>query len=106
MKNYLQMKNSSVKAILFTLTVVALAACNPLNKMSKNSDVVKFEATPDPLEMHGDSVEVTVKGTYPTKYFHKKAKVTITPVFKANGEVVKEFKSMDFQGEKPKVKVK
>lgn len=96
------MKKNTIKS----LTVIAIAsmgimACNPLNKMKRNTDVVNFNADPNPLEMHGDSVEVTVKGTYPTQYFHKKAKVKITPVFrKSDSTLVKEFDSMMFQGEK------
>ena len=96
------MKKNTIKS----LTVIAIAsmgimACNPLNKMKRNTDVVNFDAEPNPLEMHGDSVEVTVKGTYPTQYFHKKAKVKITPVFrKSDSTLVKEFDAMMFQGEK------
>lgn len=96
------MKNNTLKSLsLIAVASVGLIACNPLNKMKRNTDVVSFDSEPNPLEMHGDSVEVTVKGTYPTQYFHKKAKVTITPVFrKSDSTLVKEFKPMMFQGEK------
>lgn len=95
------MKHNTLKTLSFvTVASLGILACNPLNKMSKNTDVIEVSATPDPLELHGDSVEVNVTGTFPTKYFHKKAKVTVTPVFKVDSQIVKEFDSMDFQGEK------
>ena len=68
------MKSQTLKSIsLITVASAGLLACNPLNKMAKKADDVKYTATPDPLEMHGDSVEVTVNGTIPPKYFNKKS---------------------------------
>jgi tetratricopeptide (TPR) repeat protein len=83
---------------LFAITA-AVAGCNGLGKMSKNASTVKYEVTPNPLEMHGDSVAVTVKGTYPAKYFAKKVSLTLTPSLKsASGE--KSFKPITIVGEK------
>jgi len=83
---------------LFAITA-AVAGCNGLGKMSKNASTVKYEVTPNPLEMHGDSVAITVKGTYPAKYFAKKVSLTITPSLKsASGE--KSFKPITIVGEK------
>lgn len=92
------------KRILVKLSVVALVAagltaCNPLKKMSKYEQDIKYTVDPDPLEMHGDSVAVSVTGKFPPKYFHKLATVTATPVLKnAEGEVVKEFKEVKLIG--------
>src|SRR6185503_13534835 len=78
---------------------VALAGCNGLGKMSKNANLVKYEVTPNPLEMHGDSVAINIKGTYPPKYFAKKVSLTVTPVVKsAQGE--KSFRPITIVGEK------
>ena len=87
------------KIISLFLVAAAIAGCNGLGKMSKNAGTVKYEVTPNPLEMHGDSVAISVKGTYPAKYFAKKVSLTVTPALKsASGE--KSFKSINIVGEK------
>jgi len=89
----------SYKIISLFVIAAAVAGCNGLGKMSKNASTVKYEVTPNPLEMHGDSVAITVKGTYPPKYFAKKVTLTVTPTLKsASGE--KSFKSINIVGEK------
>jgi tetratricopeptide (TPR) repeat protein len=49
-----------------------------------------FNVTPSPMETVGNQVPVTINGTFPEKWFHKNAIVTITPVIKygANQEVM------------------
>ncbi len=66
--------------------------------MVKMSPDVRYEVTPKALEMHGDSVEVTVKVSFPTKYFQKKAILEMTPVLTFEGGE-KVFKSLTLQGE-------
>jgi len=78
---------------------VALMACNGLGKMAKNASKVKYEVTPNPLEMHGDSVALSVKGTYPAKYFAKKVDVAVTPSIKT-AEGNHPFKTVTMVGEK------
>lgn len=86
-----------VSAVVFM--AVALVACNPLKKMDKYAESVKYSVTPDPLEMHVDSVAVSVTGKFPPKYFHKLATVVAKPVLKnAEGEIVKEFKEITLLG--------
>src|SRR5881396_1441837 len=86
---------------LLFLVAVAIAGCNGLGKMSKNASTVKYEVTPNPLELQGDSVAISVKGTYLPKYYAKKVSLNITPVIKTSaGE--KPFKSVTTQGEKLK----
>src|SRR4051812_21194025 len=78
---------------------VALSGCNGLNKMVKNYQQVKYEVTPNPLELKGDSVSISVKATYPEKYFGKKVNAAVTPYIKtASGE--KPFKDVIVMGEK------
>lgn len=80
------MKNQSLQTLgLAVITAVALTSCSGLGKLVKNADKITYKVTPDPLEMHGDSVSVTISGTYPAKVFPKKATVTTTPVIKYNG---------------------
>lgn len=60
-------------------------ACNPLKKMVKRAGEVNYAVTPNPLEMHGDTITMNLSGSFPTKYFHKKVKGVVTPVLKYNG---------------------
>ncbi len=62
---------------------------------------VTYIVTPNPLEMHGDTVVITVKGTIPPKSFAPKEVVTVTPIIKWNGGE-KALKPIIFQGEKVK----
>lgn len=88
-------------AIVSTIVLIVATACNPLNKMSKKHALVKYTLSPNPLEMHNDSVTITVNGRYPEKFFPKKAVATVKPVMKdANsGNVVKEFETIKLVGE-------
>lgn len=56
---------------------------------------IEYTVTPNPLEMHCDSVEVNITATIPEKGMHKKAVAEITPVF---GD--QELKKVVYQGEK------
>ena len=88
-----------IKPLSFILIAAAVAGCNGLGKMSKNASLVKYEVTPNPLEEHGDSVAITVKGTYPAKYFAKKVDLNVTPYVKTStGE--HPFKTITEVGEK------
>lgn len=53
-----------------------------IKKMANNSDLVKYEVIPNPLEAHGDSIKMTIKGTYPPKYFSKKSAILFAPQLK------------------------
>jgi hypothetical protein len=88
-----------LKVYSLSLLAFAVAGCGGLGKMEKNAKTVKYEVTPNPLEMHGDSVAITVKGTYPAKYFSKKANLEVTPFVKtSSGEVA--FGAAEVKGEK------
>jgi len=58
------------------------------NKMEKNFDQVVWTATPNPLEAHGDEVEVTITGEFPPKYFEKDYAMYVTPVLRYDGGAV------------------
>lgn len=58
-----------------------------------------FKCNPNPLEVKGGKVDATITGTFPVKYFTKKATVTVTPVLKFEGKEVKGT-PVAFQGEK------
>ncbi len=71
---------------------------NKIKKMAENFDDVQLSSTPDPLEERGDSVEVTITGTFPPKYFAKNAVMCFTPVLKYEGGETA-FETINFKGE-------
>ncbi len=80
------MKKITLQSLSLTLVAaIGLSACSGLGKLVKNSDKITYKVTPDPMEMHGGKVTVTISGTYPAKMFPKKATVTTIPVIKYNG---------------------
>jgi tetratricopeptide (TPR) repeat protein len=73
----------------FILILVAtfMMSCSGLNKMKTNSNLIKYDVTPKVLVTDAGMVTVTIKGTFPAKYFDKKTIVTATPVLTyAGGE--------------------
>lgn len=83
------MKKQTVKVLSLIAVSGALATgC----KLLKDVDYV---ATPNPLEMHGDSVRVKVDITFPEKGIHKKAAAEITPMLGSHA-----LKPIRVQGEK------
>ncbi len=95
------MKRSSFIYLATILAVaVVFSSCTGLKKMKKTQKVITYSLTPNPLEMHADSVVVNITGKFPDKYYKKKVTCEITPVLKsANGQ---EFplKMIKVQGEK------
>lgn len=76
----LKMKNKNLHTLgIVFVAAVGLVSCNGLGKMVKKADTVTYTLTPQPLEMHGDTVAVNISGKYPPKYFGKKVVLTITP---------------------------
>jgi tetratricopeptide (TPR) repeat protein len=82
----------------FIAAALLIAGCGGPQKMADNANLVSYEVTPAPLEVHGGKVAVTVDVKYPEKYFHKKAIVTATPYLSYDGGET-ELKSETIQGE-------
>lgn len=77
------MKNQNTKLIaLVVATATVFSACNPLAKMVKRQNEVNFALTPNPVEMHGDTIAIALSGSFPAKYFNKKVSAVVTPVIK------------------------
>ncbi|HOS83683.1 MAG TPA: tetratricopeptide repeat protein [Bacteroidales bacterium] len=92
------MKKVQVFQLMLTSAIILVVGCSSPNKMLKNASTLKYDVTPNPLEMKGDSVEVTVSGNYPAKFFNKKAQMVVTPMLKwDNGSV--NFGQINLQGE-------
>jgi tetratricopeptide (TPR) repeat protein len=82
---------------------LVLMSCNPLKKMVKNAALVKYEVTPNPLELKGEEVQLTINGKFPAEYFNKKVKAVVTPVLKYPAEsatpTIKKLKPITLIGE-------
>ncbi len=84
-----------------TIAAILLGGCGGIKKMEQNVGEVNYSVTPAPLEMHADKVEISVSGTYPEKYFNKKAILTVTPyLVDMDGNELATFESVTVQGEK------
>jgi len=89
--------NKSITKVLglAVLAVFGLASCTGLNKMAKKEAMVQYSVTPNPAEMHGDSVAITITVNYPAKYFGKKVVLNVTPQLGDH-----KFKTVTLLGEK------
>jgi outer membrane protein OmpA-like peptidoglycan-associated protein len=95
------MKHINIKVfVALVLSVLIFAGCG-LGKMIKKYPTVKYTVTPEVLETHGGKISVTVSGSVPAKYFHKKATVKFTPVLKdMQGKEIAKLKTVSLKGEK------
>ena len=84
---------------ILILAAAIMTGCSGLNKMKKNSNLIKYEVTPKVLETHAGVVNVTIKGTFPSNYFDKKTIVTATPVLTYTGGETAFEKVQVVQGE-------
>ncbi len=83
------MKKQNFKGLAAAVgATVLLTGCKLIGDLT-------YTVTPDPLEMHGDSVKVTITVNIPEKGLHKKASAEITPKI---GD--RSFKTVTIQGEK------
>ena len=68
------MKKQSIKVLAFVAVAgTTVSSCTLLKDL-------EYDVDPCPLEMHGDSVAVTVNITFPEKSINKKASAEITPM--------------------------
>lgn len=94
--NSLVMKKLQIVSLVFAALLII--SCGSLKKMKKDAQNIKYTVTPSPLELHADSVEVSISGNIPPKYFNKKVIVEATPVLKWEGGE-KAFAVKKLQGE-------
>ncbi len=102
------MKMSKLRiSFLTSLTALAvlMISCGGLNTMLKEAPQVTYKVTPGVLELHGDSVEITITGQYPPKFFNKKAVMDVTPVLKWEGGEYA-FRTEKLQGEQVEANAK
>lgn len=66
--------------------------------MSKNAELIKYQVQPNPYEVHGDKIAITINGSFPAKYLNKKAVLTLTPTIRYNNKETK-LKLVTLKGE-------
>ena len=79
-------------------SLLFLAGCTGLGSMEKEIEAMGLEATPEPLILRGDQVELEISGKFPAKYFGKKVSIEATPVVTWEGGS-SSFDMQGFQGE-------
>jgi outer membrane protein OmpA-like peptidoglycan-associated protein/tetratricopeptide (TPR) repeat protein len=83
------MKKQTIKGLAFIVAAGSMAtSCDLLKDL-------QYEVTPKTLEMHGDSVRVSVDVNFPVKGIRKKVSAEITPLLGTTA-----LKTITFQGEK------
>jgi tetratricopeptide (TPR) repeat protein len=89
------------KQLFFAVSMVFALFFSSCSKDLTALDPSLFKCNPNPLEVKGGKVDATITGTFPVKYFNKRAVLTVTPVLKFEGKEVKGTPVV-FQGEKVK----
>jgi len=89
------------KQLFFAVSMVFALVLSSCSKDLTALDPSLFKCNPNPLEVKGGKVDATITGTFPVKYFNKRAVLTVTPVLKFEGKEVKGTPVV-FQGEKVK----
>jgi tetratricopeptide (TPR) repeat protein len=79
----MNMKKQSIKGLAFIAVAGSLVTSCDLMKD------LDYKITPNPLEMHGDSVRIKAEVTFPEKGIKKKASAELTPTF--GGVALKPF---------------
>lgn len=93
------MKNKFLAPFAVIVSAMILASCANLGSMQKKIEELGASATPNPLELHGDSVAISMSGKFPPKYFAKKVVVEATPVLNYGSSEAR-YKTKTYQGEK------
>lgn len=83
---------------ILIIAAAVLSSCSGLNKMKKNAGLVNYDVVPEVLETHAGKVDVTIKGTFPEKYFDKNTVLEATPVLTYQGGETA-FEKVTVQGE-------
>lgn len=87
------MKKKQLIGLAAITSAAFLAGCSVMKD-------VTYEVNPNPVEMHGDTVTLNIKGKFVEKGLHKKAVVELTPYIQGENGNKTNFKTEIFQGEK------
>jgi len=88
----------SIRNLGFFVMIAIIASSCALSKMANNANDIRYDVTPSPLEVHGDSVAITIGAKFPKDYFNPNVTVNATPVLEYGNDSTT-FKSVTFVGE-------
>ena len=91
----------SIKFLAAVVLGIAAVSCSSAQKMAELADNVVVECNPAVLEVIGGNIDATLNVTYPAKYFHPKAILSVTPVLVYEGGE-QAMAPLMYQGEKVK----
>lgn len=95
---YKQIRTQLIALLPALALLIMLPGCGGLGKMEKTLEDLNVKVSPDHLVLRGSEVEITITGSFPAKYFHKKAILEVTPVLVWDGGE-SAFRTQGFQGE-------
>ncbi len=55
-------RNFLIYLVVFLGTIIAFSSCTGLKRMKKKQSVISYSLNPQILEMHGDSVAISISG--------------------------------------------
>ncbi|HPQ07870.1 MAG TPA: hypothetical protein PK995_01435 [Bacteroidia bacterium] len=90
---------TKASVLLIGASIVSFTGCNQLNKLVKKQKEIVYNVSPNPIEMHGDSVQFSVSGKFNPKLFPTKVTATVVPTIKWDGGE-KELKPITLVGDK------
>ena len=93
-----KLNTKKMKILKLIILTIILNGCG-LHYMSSNYHKVNYEQSPSVLQTKGEMISINLKGTFPEKYFAKKATVEITPVIISENGKENKLKSIILQGE-------
>ena len=82
------------KVSFLLVVVLSLSACGSLDKLGEDY----YEVSPNPLEVHGGKVKVSISADFPKEVFPKDAAIEATPVLVYDGGE-KPYESVTYQGD-------
>ena len=93
------MKTLKYMSMFLLGSCILFSSCG-LNKMVKKQDLVSYSVNPDPVEVYAGKMPVEIKGTFPPKYFKKKAVITFTPTIQTEDGQTVALTPITLKGEK------
>ena len=93
-----KLNTKKMKILKLIILTIILNGCG-LHYMSSNYHKVNYEQSPSVFQTKGEMISINLKGTFPEKYFAKKATVEITPVIISENGKENKLKSIILQGE-------
>ena len=86
------------QVILATACVGFIASCGVKTNFTKNN----YSVVPSPLELKGDSIEITINATIPPKSINASAVITFAPYLKCEDGTIVNLKEVTVKGNKAK----